>query len=217
MEKRYKLAVFDLDGTILDTLDDLADSVNVVLAASGYPVRTREEVRCFVGNGIRNLVRRALPEGVQDPEIDRVFAQMLEYYGAHCSRKTAPYPGVPELLRKLRTAGMQTAVLSNKADAAVHALCDQYFPDLFDLTMGEQPAYPRKPAPDSLLALLEMLSADLEETVYIGDSEVDVQTARNAGIDGVFVDWGFRDRDTLREAGAEWIFSEAAELEKYLL
>ncbi len=217
MKKCYKLAVFDLDGTVLNTLDDLADSVNAVLAASGYPVRTKEEVRCFVGDGIRNLVRRSLPEGVQDPEIDHVFEEMLRYYGTHCNVKTAPYSGVPELLRNLRAAGMRTAILSNKADAAVQTLCAEYFPDLFDLTMGEQAAYPRKPAPDSLFALLGKLSVRPEEAVYIGDSEVDVRTARNAGVDGIFVDWGFRDCGALRAAGAEWILSDPAELEKFLL
>ncbi len=205
----YRLAVFDLDGTLLDTLDDLTDSLNTVLSRNGYAPRTRDEVRRFVGNGIRRLIERALPEGTEDAEIDRIFAVFKPYYNMHCNVKTAPYRGVPALLRVLRAAGMRTAVLSNKADEAVQPLCAQYFPGLLDMARGERAPFPRKPEPDSLLNMLRELGVSPEEAVYIGDSEVDVRTAANAGIQAILVDWGFRDRETLRAAGARVIVSTA--------
>ncbi len=214
---KYRLAVFDLDGTILDTLDDLADSLNAVLAQNGYPQRTRDEVRRFVGNGIRTLILRALPEGTDDAEIDRIFGIFKDYYQQHCAEKTAPYEGIPMLLRILRAAGMRSAVLSNKADAAVQALCAQYFKGLLAAARGERAPFPRKPEPDSLLDLLRELEVSAADAVYIGDSEVDVATARNAGMHAVLVDWGFRDRETLLAAGAQVIVSDTDALLRELM
>ena len=216
---RYRLAIFDLDGTVLDTLDDLANAVNVVLARSGLPMRTRDEVRRFVGNGIRSLVERAVPTGTDRAKTDTVFADFKEYYGAHCAERTAPYKGVIELLKSLRAAGCRTAVLSNKADFAVQALCHRYFEGLFDAVAGERESegIPKKPAPDGLHAICKALHVPRERAVYIGDSEVDVATAQNAGLDAILVDWGFRTAAQLREAGASTVLSDTAALAAAIL
>ncbi len=203
----YKLAIFDLDGTILDTLEDLTDGVNYALSECGYPVRTIDEVRSFVGNGIRKLIERALPVGTPEAEIDRVHGIFAPYYKAHCDVKTKPYDGIPEMLHKLRDAGILTAVLSNKGDFAVQPLIRQYFPGLFDMALGERPGVPRKPAPDGVYEILEQLDVQKADAVYIGDSNVDIETARNAGLACVCVDWGFRDRAQLMDAGADRIVS----------
>ncbi|MBQ7003870.1 MAG: HAD family hydrolase [Oscillospiraceae bacterium] len=213
----YKLAIFDLDGTILDTLEDLTDGVNYALSECGYPVRTIAEVRRFVGNGIRKLIERALPAGTPEAEIDRVHGIFSPYYKAHCDVKTKPYDGIPEMLQALRAAGMETAVLSNKGDFAVQPLIRHYFPDLFTLAFGERPGIPRKPAPDAVFEILERLGTDKADAVYIGDSNVDIETARNAGLSCICVDWGFRDRAQLIEDGAERIVSTPEALRKALL
>lgn len=200
---KYKLVIFDMDGTILNTLDDLADSVNAVLAKHGYPVRTLEEVRLFVGNGIRRLIERAVPDGLSVENIDRVHQDFLAYYQQHCAEKTKPYEGVTELLRRLRQAGCRTAVVSNKADRAVRELCEDYFAGLFDMAVGERDGFRRKPAADSVDYVLQALDVEKEAAVYIGDSEVDVQTAQNAGLDSIIALWGFRDRELLEQYGAE--------------
>ena len=209
---KYELAIFDLDGTILDTLDDLTDAVNAALAASHFPARTREEVRGFVGNGIRLLIERAVPSGTNTAQIDTVFAHFKKYYAAHCADRTAPYAGVRELLQMLRAAGCRVAVLSNKADFAVQTLCARYFDGLLDAAAGERAGVLRKPAPDGVWALLSSLKVSRERAVYIGDSEVDVQTAQNAGLDAILVDWGFRTAAQLRAAGATCIVSDTAAL-----
>lgn len=204
---KYKLVLFDLDGTILNTLEDLADSLNYALGRSGFPRRSLDEVRRFVGNGIRLLIERGVPEGTGAEETDRVHADFTAHYLLHSSDKTRPYEGVTQLVEKLRGMGARTAVVSNKADAAVGPLCDRYFPGLFDLAVGERPGVKRKPAPDCVSAVLRELGVDRDRAVYIGDSEVDIETARNAGLDCVIVDWGFREADFLRERGAETIAS----------
>lgn len=213
----YKLAIFDLDGTILDTLEDLTDGVNYALSECGYPVRTIAEVRRFVGNGIRKLIERAVPSDTPEAEIDRVHGIFSPYYKAHCDVKTKPYDGIPEMLQALRAAGMETAVLSNKGDFAVQPLIRHYFPDLFTLAFGERPGIPRKPAPDAVFEILERLGTDKADAVYIGDSNVDIETARNAGLSCICVDWGFRDRVQLIEVGAERIVSTPEALRKALL
>ncbi len=209
---KYTLVIFDLDGTILDTLEDLTDGVNYALTECGYPVRTIDEVRSFVGNGIRKLIERALPSGTPEAEIDRVHGIFSPYYKAHCDVKTKPYDGIPALLRKLRDAGIRTTVLSNKGDFAVQPLVQQYFPDLFTLALGERPGVPRKPAPDAVFEILGRLGVDKSDAVYIGDSDVDIETAQNAGLPCISVDWGFRDRMQLTEAGARVIVSSPEEL-----
>lgn len=214
---KYQLAIFDLDGTILNTLDDLHGSTNYALGQFGYPLRTLEEVRRFVGNGIRKLIERAVPAGLTEEQINAVHACFMEHYSVHCADKTQPYPGIPQLLRALRQTGVKTAISSNKADSAVQILREQYFPGLFDGATGERAGVPRKPAPDSVENLLRELHIEKAHAVYIGDSDVDVQTAKNAGLDSLIVTWGFRDGDYLREMGAERLVSTPEELLKALL
>ena len=194
--------LFDLDGTLLDTLEDLKDAVNVSLAAFGYPLRSREEVRRFVGNGIARLVQLAVPEGA---DWEPVFAVFQEYYRSHCQDKTAPYPGVTEAIAQL---DMPVAIVSNKADPAVKALCAHWFPEVYAL--GEGPECPRKPAPD--MVRKAMAAIGVERCVYVGDSEVDVATARNAGVPCVSVLWGFRNQDELTAIGAEHFCHTPTEL-----
>lgn len=209
---RKQLVIFDLDGTLLDTLDDLADAVNWALKQEQLPRRTREEVRAFVGNGIRNLIERAVPAGTEAAQTDRVFAGFKARYAGHCADKTRPYPGILELLARLRAEGIRTAVVSNKADFAVQTLCRDYFPGLVDCAVGERAGIPKKPAPDSVQEVLRALEIPREQAVYVGDSDVDVLTARNAGMDGILVLWGFRDRQTLERAGAKTFAATAEEL-----
>lgn len=213
----YKLAVFDMDGTVLDTLDDLANAVNHTLSEFGMPPRTNKEVRSYLGNGVRNLIKCAAPGGTDEAVIDKMLDFYRPYYGAHSADRTAPYAGIPEMLKSLRAAGCRTALLSNKPDAPAVALCERYFPGLFDYAAGEKEGIVRKPAPDGLFPIFEKLGVDKSEAVYIGDSEVDVATAKNAGMDCIAVAWGFRDRDELAAAGADVIVSDAAELEKAIL
>lgn len=209
---RKQLVIFDLDGTLLDTLDDLADAVNWALKQEQLPRRTREEVRAFVGNGIRNLIERAVPAGTEAAQTDRVFAGFKARYAGHCADKTRPYPGILELLARLRAEGIRTAVVSNKADFVVQTLCRDYFPGLVDCAVGERAGIPKKPAPDSVQEVLRALEIPREQAVYVGDSDVDVVTARNAGMDGILVLWGFRDRQTLERAGAKTFAATAEEL-----
>lgn len=201
----YKLAIFDLDGTILNTLEDLADSTNYALSVNGMPERTIDEVRRFVGNGIHKLIERAVPQGSTEEQVEQVFVTFKEYYKDHCAVKTRPYDGIMELLKTLKENGTLTAVVSNKGDFAVQILCKDYFPGLFDFAVGERAGIRRKPAPDSVLAVLEQFQIPKEEAVYIGDSEVDIQTAKNAGMKEIAVTWGFRPEKFLKENGADCI------------
>lgn len=234
---RPTLAVFDLDGTILDTLADLAASTNFALAANGLSPRTVGEVRLFVGNGIRNLIVRSVcaasgipviegascapgfESGAGEAEkqallslIDRVHASFTSHYKIHCADSTRPYDGIPGLLRNIRDRGIKTAVVSNKADYGVQKLCERYFPGLFDYAAGEREGIRRKPAPDGVLAVMKRLGAGRNGTVYIGDSDVDIETARNAGIPCISVGWGFRDEDFLRAHGAGVIARSPGEI-----
>lgn len=213
----YKLAIFDLDGTILDTLEDLADAMNYALGEHGYPGRTIEEVRRFVGNGIRKLIERAVPAGLAKEEIDRVHETFSAYYQQHCADKTRPYEGVLQLLERLRAAGCLTAVVSNKADAAVQPLCRRYYNGLFDYAVGERTGIRRKPDPDSVQEVLRRLQVEAADAVYIGDSEVDIQTAKNAGLDSIIVTWGFRDRDYLESQGGRRFVDRPEEIEQIIL
>ncbi|HIX91358.1 MAG TPA: HAD family hydrolase [Firmicutes bacterium] len=199
---KYKLAIFDLDGTLLDTLDDLADSLSHTLAAAKLPPRTRDETRRFVGNGIRKLIERAVPTGSQNELIDTVEREFRAYYKLHCADKTKPYDGIIELLRRLRAAGVLCAVVSNKGDFAVQELAVRYFSGLLDCAVGERAGVRTKPSPDSVNEVLRTLGVDRADAVYIGDSDVDIDTAKNAGMDSISVLWGFRDREFLVEHGA---------------
>lgn len=208
----YKLAIFDLDGTILDTLKDLTNSTNYALKKNGYKERTIEEVRSFVGNGIGKLIERALPKETEREVYEKVLRDFTEHYKIHCADYTCAYDGIVELVIKLKERGIKTAVVSNKADFAVKSLCEQYFKGLFEYTVGERTGIKRKPEPDSVYEVMNRLNISKENTVYIGDSEVDIKTANNAGIDIISVDWGFRKKEFLVENGAKVIASNMHEL-----
>ncbi|MBQ8352847.1 MAG: HAD-IA family hydrolase [Clostridia bacterium] len=203
-----ELLLFDLDGTLLDTLDDLHAAVCYALKRQGLPTRTRAQVRDYIGNGIVMLMKRAVGEDAL-PAVDmaQVMADFKEYYGAHCQDKTAPYDGILELLAALKAQGKKIAVVSNKADFAVKKLCEGYFSGLVDVAIGENEAggVKKKPAPDTVFAAVNALGGALENAVYIGDSEVDIQTARNAGIACISVSWGMKDREFLLKNGAKII------------
>ncbi|MBR2375327.1 MAG: HAD-IIIA family hydrolase [Clostridia bacterium] len=200
----YKTIIFDLDGTLLDTLDDLTSSTNYALQTFGFPARTRDEIREFVGHGIRNLIERAIGSA-DHPQFEAVFEAFKTHYGAHCSDQTRPYDGVLELLAMLKKAGKRLAVLSNKADFAVKTLAKEYFGALLEEAVGanEAAGIRKKPAPDALFSLMDKFGVSAEETVYVGDSEVDVETAKNAGVACVSVTWGFRSKTLLSAAGAK--------------
>lgn len=206
------LIIFDLDGTVLDTLADLTAALNHALLNNGLPPRTLPEVRSFVGNGIRKLIERGVPSGTPEAVIGAVHADFTAYYEKHCADTTAPYAGVRELLAALRAAGYRTAVVSNKADYAVQKLVKKYFPGDFDFAVGETPEMRRKPAPDMVFAALSALNVPKEEALFVGDSEVDIETARAAGIPCVSVTWGFKDRDFLLAHGAETLIDTPREL-----
>ena len=210
----YRAIIWDLDGTLLDTLQDLTASVNAALLAHGLPVRTRDEVRCFVGNGVEQLMRRAMPEGETDVEFEALFSDFRAHYAAHCNDATAPYPGVMEALKELKERGVFLAVVSNKLDSAVKALCEIHFGDLIGVAIGECRGVRRKPAPDSVQRAMELLGTT--DAVYIGDSEVDIATAKNAGLPCICVSWGFRTEASLREAGAKDIAPDIAALMELL-
>ena len=213
---KYELAIFDLDGTLLNTLEDLAEAVNAVLSANGYPLRSADEVRRFVGNGIRKLVERSLPENTPEDTIETVLKQFKIYYSAHQTDHTRPYPGIGDLLKKLKASGMRLAMISNKADSSVQVLAQHYFPGMFDEVAGEKEGIRRKPAPDAVNAALETLQVPREKAVYIGDSEVDIRTAHHARMDAVLVTWGFREQAQLEEAGARVLAGTPQELLKIL-
>ena len=205
MRMGYGTILFDMDGTVLDTLCDLWASTNAILRELGYPERTTEEIRSFVGNGARNQLRRALPEGSSDAAIDDALARYRVHYAAHCRDHTKPYEGVVPMLRALSAAGKKLAVVSNKPDEMVRILNAEHFGALVPVAVGETPELRRKPEPDAVLAALSALGAGKDGAVYVGDSEVDVLTARNAGLPLIAVSWGFRGREALLAAGAETI------------
>lgn len=199
--------IFDLDGTLLDTLDDLHNATNYALAQYGCPPRSREEVRQFVGNGVDRLIHLALPGNDTDPDPNDVIATYRAYYNTHCKEKTGPYPGIPEALATLAEE-YPLAVVSNKPDSAVKPLCQEHFGTIFAL--GERRDSPRKPAPN--MVWRAMAAIGVEKCVYVGDSEVDVLTAKNAGVPCLSVTWGFRDKDVLRDAGAKYYCDNPKEL-----
>ena len=204
---KINTVIFDMDGTVLDTLDDLTASVNYVLDRFGLPERSKEEYRQFFGSGIRHAIRCAAPPHVSDEAVDGMLPVFREHYNQHCLDRTRPYSGIPELMRALKEQGYRMAIVSNKIDSAVKELNDRFFSDYVSVAIGEKPGIRRKPAADTVLAALAELGSAKEEAVCIGDSEVDLQTAENAGIPCIAVLWGFRDRDFLAGNGAE-VFAE---------
>jgi len=214
---RYQAVLFDLDGTLLDTLDDLADGVNVILGKHGFPLRTREEIRRFLGNGSEQLIRQALPEEATD--FAKYLAEYQAYYKGHMAEKTKPYDGILELLAALRQAGLKIGVVSNKFDTAVKGLCEQYFPGYIHAAAGEREAegIRRKPAPEMVFLAAKRLGIDGKDCLYVGDSEVDILTAQHAGMDCVSVTWGFREEAFLRQAGAVHLVHTPEELKQWIL
>lgn len=201
-QRNFDTVIFDLDGTLLDTLADLTDSVNTVLARYSLPQYSTETIRGFVGNGIRRLMQLTIPDGETHPQFEAIYNEFREYYNMHCMDCTEPYPGILLLLDELQKDGYKLAIVSNKADSAVKILRDIYFRDLIPVAIGESQDCRKKPAPDSVYRAMEELGADQAHTVYIGDSDVDLRTAENAGIPCILVSWGFRDRDFLLAHGA---------------
>ena len=214
---RYEAILFDMDGTVLYTLEDLHDAINAALAHFGMPALTLEQVRAYVGNGSARLVELAVPEGTTEEKRQAVLDWYKPYYDAHCNVKTRPYDGIPELMRQLRAAGLRLVIISNKPDSAVRLLAEDHFPGLLDLAVGETARVRRKPWPDMIEVSAARLGLDKSRCLYVGDSEVDVLTARNAGIDCASVCWGFRSREQLLEAGAAHIFDSADSLRDWIL
>lgn len=208
-----KLCIFDLDGTIVDTQEDLADSVNAGLRQEGYPEHTLEAFIRFIGNGAARLVRDAMPEEAQGDEesFQRALAVFHREYAARCLNKTYVYPGVMELLDKLKAGGMQLALLSNKPQAFTEQIVCHYIGGRMDLVFGQREGVEKKPAPDGVFEVMKHFGVSADEVIFVGDSEVDVQTARNAGIPCLGVSWGFRSREDLIKAGCTLIADDAAQ------
>lgn len=213
-----KIVIFDLDGTLLNTLDDLADSTNYALAKFGYPTRTIEEVRQFVGNGVAKLIERAIPDGKKNPNFEKCLAIFKENYAQNMYNKTAPYVGILEMLSNLKSKGLKIAVVSNKFDLAVKELCKKYFDGYIDFAAGENEAQgiKKKPAPDTVFTVLKEFELNPEDAVYIGDSDVDIMTAKNSQMPCISVTWGFRDEDFLLKNGATILINTPSEIYSHI-
>ena len=206
--------IFDLDGTLLNTLEDLKNSVNYAMRQCGYPEHTLEEIRTYVGNGILLLMQRSIPGGKDDPQFDKAFALFKEHYGKHCNDTTKPYDGIMEVLHTLQKNNIKMAIVSNKADFAVKELNEIYFKELIPVAIGEKESegIRKKPAPDTVMEALKELGSNVENSVYIGDSEVDIQTARNSGMDEILCGWGFRGEKFLKQHGVRNLIKEPQEI-----
>ncbi len=209
---KYRAYIFDLDGTLLDTLLDLANAVNFAMRFKGYPERTVDEVRSFIGNGIKVLIKRSVPDGTSDTDYAEALEIFTKYYLEHIADNTKPYDGMIDVVKTLRERGCKVAVLSNKAHFAAQAVVKDFFGDIFDLVVGKMDEFPSKPEPDSLFYTIKTLGVTAEDCVYIGDSDVDVLTAHNAGIPCIGVTWGNRDEDVLVSGGAEYIANKPEEI-----
>ena len=214
---KYKAAIFDMDGTILDTLEDLCHTLDYTLEQFGFPKRTVPEMRSYLGNGMRKFIELGAPQGTPEELREKMFAVFAEYYKTHCAIATKPYDGLLPMLAKLKEQGMLIAVVSNKADFGVQLLCEEYFPGVFHYAVGEKAGISKKPAPDMVEAVLKEFKLRPEEAVYIGDSEVDLETARNAHMDDILVTWGFRDREFLEKLQPGCVVESMQELENELL
>ena len=213
----YSLAIFDLDGTLLDTLGDLHASVNFALKSFGYPERTVDEIRAFIGNGVVKLMERSTPDGTDDATQKKCLDVFRAHYLEHMSDTTAPFDGIIPLLGNLRDKGIKIAVVSNKLHSAVEELCDSYFPHLIDKAVGVSVEAERKPSPVNVIKTAECFGTDLSDCIYIGDSEVDVQTAHNAELKCIGVTWGFRTKEELLSAGCDFIAYTAEEVKELIL
>ena len=209
---KYKTYIFDLDGTLLSTLADLAASTNYALRTHHMPERSLDEVRRFVGNGVKKLMERAIPDGLNNPLFEETFATFRQHYMQHNLDTTQPYPGIMQLLEQLKAEDKNIAVVSNKFYAATRELCRHFFGDLVPVAIGEREDIRKKPAPDTVIEALRELGVDQEGAVYIGDSDVDIMTAKNSGMPCVSVLWGFRDKEFLLEHGATTLISKPEEM-----
>ena len=214
---KYKAVLFDLDGTVMNTIEDLNDSVNYTLRTFDLPEITRDETMRYVGNGARRLMEQAVPVGTDPDRLEKVLQYYVNYYQEHCLIKTGPYPGIPALMEKLQAAGLRQVILSNKPDAATKEIADRFFPGIMEFVIGEKKGLRRKPWPDMVYEAIGQLDLSKEECVFVGDSEVDVATAKNAGVDCISVLWGFREEGLLRSAGATVFAHTVEELGDILL
>ncbi len=210
--KEFDTYIFDLDGTLLSTLNDLATSTNYALRWAGMPERTIEEIRMFVGNGVKLLMERAIPNGINNPKFEETYAKFREHYLEHNLDTTCPYEGIPALLRELKRRGKKLAIVSNKFYAATQDLAKHFFPDTIEVAIGERETIRKKPAPDTVLEALRQLGASKEGAVYIGDSDVDIMTAKNCGLPCISVLWGFRDKDFLIQHGGTIFVNKPADI-----
>ena len=210
--KKYDTVIFDLDGTLLNTLEDLADAVNFVMRKNHYPQRTLDEVRRFVGNGIRRLMELAVPEHVSETEFEQVFEEFKSYYTEHCQIKTCAYKGIMQLLEALYEKGYAMAIVSNKNHAAVCELNEIYFKEYIEVAIGQKDGIRKKPAPDTVVQALKEPGKSKERAIYVGDSEVDFATAENSGMDCVLVTWGFRTLEELKECSPASMIDQAEQL-----
>lgn len=213
---KYSLVVFDLDGTLLDTLQDLTDSINFALKKAGLPLQSVDNVKKFIGNGIPKLVERATSPCNDKTILSSVYSDFTGYYSSHCMDKTKPFDGIPKLLDALKAMNIKIAVVSNKDDYAVKKLCEYYFGDKIDIAIGRKDGVAPKPAPDMVKKALEYLSIDKSKSVYVGDSNTDIDTADNVGIDKISVSWGYRSVEFLKERGAGIIVWEPSEILRFV-
>ena len=214
---KWKTVIFDMDGTVLDTLEDLLSAMNHAMIHCGYNVHTLDEMRTFVGDGLYMMSARAVPQGNDEEAVQRVYRLFKAYYNEHLNIKTRPYNGICEMLDALKRVGIKTGISSNKFDAGAKMLSDIHFGSLIDYIVGESEAVPKKPDPAGTLLIMEKLEAVPETTLYVGDSAVDIQTARNAQLSMIAVDWGFRSREQLLSSGATKIVSTVSELKNFIL
>lgn len=210
--KDYSTYVFDLDGTLLSTLNDLAASTNYALRTHGMPEHSVDDVRLFVGNGVKKLMERAIPKGLSNPDFEATYADFRKHYMEHSLDTTQPYPGIMEVLAELKRRGKHIAVVSNKFYAATQDLCRHFFGSYVEVAIGERETIRKKPAPDTVIEALRQLGVGKDGAVYIGDSDVDIETARNSGLPCISVLWGFRDKEFLIEHGATTLITEPSQL-----
>lgn len=207
-----KTVIFDLDGTLLYTLEDLTDSVNFALEKFNHPTRTLGEIRSFVGNGVKPLIERSIPNGEANPDFESCLKIFKEHYSENMYNKTKPFDGIDELLCELKKRGYKIAVVSNKFDKAVKELCKTYFSDNVEVAIGESVGIPKKPAPEGVFQAMKELGAVCENSVYVGDSEVDIMTAKNSGLKCISVCWGYKEKDFLKKEGALCIVENPHEI-----